>query len=263
MQLDGLVNKYYRYLNENDLYIWDYISSHREECEKLSIDQLAYKCHVSRTTILRFAQKLSLKGYGELKVMLKLDNQKSKEILNDIDTVCQSYQMVADNIRNLDCTKIFEKLDSARNVYIYGVGMIQSSIKKEFKRIFMPGVVIYSLSGYSETDQILEIVNDQDLFIMISVSGENKFILDFAKRLKVLNVPILSITKLRNNSLAQLSDYNLYVANISFPCAFGNSEYESLTAYFILIEILFLKYNQYKSNKENRRKEDEIRDVNQ
>ena len=78
MQLDELVNEHYRRLNENDLYIWNYISSHRKECEKLAIDQLAFRCNVSRTTILRFAQKISLKGYGELKVLLKMDNQKRR-----------------------------------------------------------------------------------------------------------------------------------------------------------------------------------------
>lgn len=81
MKLDELINKYHKQLNENDLYIWSYISKHRKECETLAIDQLAHKCNVSRTTILRFSQKLSLKGYGELKVYLKLDNEKSKRML--------------------------------------------------------------------------------------------------------------------------------------------------------------------------------------
>ena len=78
MRLDELVIQYYNQLNENDIYNWNYISSHKKECEKLAIDQLAYKCNVSRTTILRFAQKLSLKGYGELKVYFKIDNQMRK-----------------------------------------------------------------------------------------------------------------------------------------------------------------------------------------
>lgn len=261
MQLDELINKHYRRLNENDLHIWNYVSNHRKECEKLAIDQLAYKCNVSRTTVLRFSQKLSLKGYGELKVLLKLDNQRSKETLNDVDTVCRSYQMVADHIRNLDCTSLFEKMDSARNIYVYGVGMIQSSIKKELKRIFMSaGIMIYSLSEYTEAENIFSIVNDQDLFIMISISGENESILDLTKKLKVLNVPILSITRLQNNHLSQLSNYNLYVQDTRFPCTFMTSEYESLTAYFILIEILFIKYNQYKTNQIKQEVHHEIRD---
>ena len=41
MRLEELINKNYNRLNENDLYIWQYISAHRKECEKLSIDDLS------------------------------------------------------------------------------------------------------------------------------------------------------------------------------------------------------------------------------
>ena len=68
MKLAELVNQHYKELSSNDLYIWDYIQAHRKECQNLSIVELAQRCHVSKTTILRFAQKLSLKGYSELKV---------------------------------------------------------------------------------------------------------------------------------------------------------------------------------------------------
>lgn len=256
MKLQELVNKYYQKLNENDLYIWNYISGHRKECEKLAIDQLAYKCNVSRTTVLRFAQKLSLKGYGEMKVLLKMDNQKAKENLDDVDSVQCSYQTVAENIKNLDCTEIFEKMDSARNIYIYGVGMIQSSIKREFKRLFMTaGVIIYNLSGYAEAENVLGIADDRDLFFMISVSGENEFILDLTQKLKVKNVPIVSITCLRDNSLSHLSDFNLYTSDTKIQCMFRNEGYDSLTTYFILMEILFLKYEQYKHKKKEEKHE--------
>ena len=76
-----LINKHYNILNENDIYIWNYISNNKKECESLSIDNLAHKCNVSRTTILRFAQKISLKGYSELKLYLKLENQ----VINEND----------------------------------------------------------------------------------------------------------------------------------------------------------------------------------
>ena len=54
MKLEELINKNYRQLNENDLYIWNYINHHKKECEHLSIDELALRCNVSRSTILRF-----------------------------------------------------------------------------------------------------------------------------------------------------------------------------------------------------------------
>ena len=73
MKLEELVNNNYDKLNENDLYIWKYICSNKRECRRMSIDELAKKCNISRTTISRFTQKLSLEGFGEFKVRLKLE----------------------------------------------------------------------------------------------------------------------------------------------------------------------------------------------
>ena len=75
MRLEELVNKHYDKLNHSDLYIWKYIFNHKKDCCNLTIDELANRCNVSRTTILRFAQKLSLKGYSELKIYLKWESE--------------------------------------------------------------------------------------------------------------------------------------------------------------------------------------------
>ena len=250
MKLEELINKYYDQLNANDFHIWNYISNNKHECQKMAIDQLAYKCNVSRTTILRFAQKISLKGYSELKLYLKLENEEKKISTNETEMVCETYLSVIKNIKDKDCTELFKKIDSARNIFIYGVGMVQSSIKKELKRIFMTaGKILYDLSGYKESEISLSMVNSDDLFIIISVSGENDFIIDFASKLKVRNIPILSITKMKENTLAQMSDYNLYISSVTFLDTLKDVSYDSVTSYFILVEILFFKYIEYLKEK--------------
>lgn len=253
MKLDELVNKYNKHLNESDLHIWKYIADNRKKCETLTIDQLAYKCNVSRTTILRFAQKLSLKGYGELKFYLKLDNEKSTENISNLEIVCDAYNEVIKNIKEKDCTEIFDEIDKAKTLYVYGIGMVQSSIKKEIKRIFLTaGKVFYDLGGYTEASTITDLATEEDLFFIISMSGENKFILEFAKDLKIRNITIVSITKLKDNSLAKISDYNLYTSTAFIPKIVNDTDFESLTSYFILIDILFLKYMEYKTQKEKK-----------
>ena len=55
---------------------------------------------------------------------------------DNVDLVCSNYDKVIKSIKK-DCTEIFKVIDSARNIYVYGVGMIQSSVKKELRRAFM------------------------------------------------------------------------------------------------------------------------------
>ena len=252
MKLDMLVNKYYGQLNDNDLFIWNYISKNRVECERMTIDQLAYKCSVSRTTILRFAQKLSLKGYGELKVYLKLDNEKATENTNNLNSICNSYYDVIKRMREKDCREICKNIDKAKCLYIYGIGMVQSSIRKEIKRTFLSGnKVFYDVGNYTEARNVTRMVKEDDLCILISVSGENEDLLEIAKELKLKNVTILSITRLKENSLARISDLNLYITTAIIDDFPSKTKYESVTAYFILIEILFMKYMEYKEQQKN------------
>jgi RpiR family transcriptional regulator, glv operon transcriptional regulator len=103
MRLEELVNKFHQHLNQTDEMIWKYIYHHKIECRKMSIHQLAAACNVSSTTIVRFAQKLSLDGFSDLKTMLKIE---------------------------ADLISIPED-DAIKKIYV------QSNVVKELKRLFL------------------------------------------------------------------------------------------------------------------------------
>ena len=73
--MEELIQKKFDILNENDLQIWAYIVRHKEQCKQTSIQQLAVFCHVSHTTILRFAKKLGFSGYSEMRSFLKWEDK--------------------------------------------------------------------------------------------------------------------------------------------------------------------------------------------
>ena len=64
MTLDELVESHYDELNENDLYIWQYIFHHKTECQKMSIQQLLMPAMFLITSIIRFTKKIGLDGYS-------------------------------------------------------------------------------------------------------------------------------------------------------------------------------------------------------
>lgn len=243
MSIDELVNIHYDNLNQNDLYIWKYIHSNKKQCCSLTIEELASKCNVSRTTILRFAQKLSLKGYSELKVYLNWDVSKAKE--NEgihIDSAFDSYEKAISDLRKKDFTEVCKLIHDSNRVFIYGTGQIQKSIAEELKRIFLNAEkYFYIIGGPNEMNIILNTIKPDDLVIFISMNGESDEVTGFAKVLKVINIPTVSMTRLTENKLARLCNENIYTNTANINLNYGYS-YETTTIFFVLIEILFLKY---------------------
>ncbi len=58
MKFEEIVNRHKKFLNQTDLMILQFILNHRNQMRHISIHDLAKKCCVSSTTIVRFAQKL-------------------------------------------------------------------------------------------------------------------------------------------------------------------------------------------------------------
>lgn len=250
MSVEELVNEKYAQLSESDRAVWKYISSHRQECQNLSIEVMAKRCCVSRSAVMRFAQKLGFHGFAELKVFLKIDGQAS-DVSDQYMQVRAGYDSVIENVEKKDCSDIFAAMDAARRLYICGEGMVQSSIKKEFKRIFMSaGCMIYDVPAGQELFNLLPIMSGEDFCILISVSGENEKMVQAARHLRVRGTQMLSITKNRDNTLAHLCDYHLYVEQSAYIRTPTQWLYESTTSYFILIDVLFLKYLEYRKRKE-------------
>lgn len=261
MELEARINRCRAELSDNDMLVWEYIQKNRRICERLPIDELGARCHVSRTTVLRFAKKIGFTGYGELKLHLKMDNEQRERAtaVGSIERVRAAYNHIIDEMKEMDCDALFEQIDSAANLYLFGSGMVQSAVSKELHRIFLAAdKLFYPINGGTEVNTLLANVTAKDLVVLLSVSGESKQVLRLAHALRVRKIPTVSITKMRENTLAQLCDFKLYISTtVLHPCL-PDSHYESTTGFFILAEILFLKYLAYR---ERRRKQDEAGDA--
>lgn len=242
MHLEELINRNYAQLNENDHYIWNYISTHRKECERLPIEALALHCHVSRTTILRFSQRLGLKGYAELKVLLRMDNEASQELQTGVELVYDTYTKYMDEIKRRDYSAVIEYISKAKNAYVFGTGSIQNNVAAEIKRSFLiVGKLFFTITSANESYVFADIINPEDVIIMISFSGENMQVLEFARKLKARNVPIISITVSRNNTLSHMADEALFV-DVPDICNPLGPRYQGLVSYFLLLDFILVKY---------------------
>lgn len=251
MRIEEMVFSSYNKLNETDLIIWKYISANKNHCSKISINELAEKCNVSRATITRFVKKLGLNGFSEFKVLLSWESD-GTNILEEqsFDIACNSIIKYVEDQKDKNYDVLCKLLYEAKTIYAYGSGDIQSVVAKQIKRMFLScNEIIYDFEGRTFDDAFYNVVSKDDVIILISLSGDNENILNIARRLKVIGTKIISITDFKNNMLTDLSDESIYISAANISLLKTHPMYKLTMIYFILIELLFIKYSIYKKHR--------------
>ncbi|RGZ00874.1 MurR/RpiR family transcriptional regulator [Clostridium sp. AM58-1XD] len=246
MRLENLINENFDELNENDMMIWRYIQSHKKECCSISIVELAQKCCISRTTISRFTQKLSFEGFREFKIRLKLEFEQ-EQIQNALllDDVCMNYAKCIQTVKETDMNEICEYISKADRLFVFGTGEVQNAAAQMIKRMFLNAKRFFvTLYGKSEVTMAMEDLGPRDFVIIISLSGENHLAVETAKKLRGKGVYILSITGLSNNTVAKMSNKNLFITTTKLMNT-GGVSLETCSSYFNIAELLCVKYLMY------------------
>lgn len=251
MNFNELINKNYKTLNENDIHILKYIISNKEKVSNMRIEDLSDLCNISRTTILRLSKKLGFKGYSEFKTFLKWDIVSKQTIENNkIQEVERSFNETIMLLKSKNIDEMCEAIDKSNRVFVYGTGNAQEIFSEELKRLFLfHHKYLHVIKGEKELDVSIENFNESDLIIMVSHSGNSPFIQGRLHEIKLRRAKILSITTLESNYLASSADYSLYGYSATYNLV-KNEEYNSSFFYFIILEMLFIRFSEYMINKE-------------
>ena len=246
MTLSELVSNNYDTLNENDFYIYQYIVHHQKEVQKMTIYELAEQCNISHTSILRFAKKLGLDGFGELKVYLKWELNRKKSFDRDkVSLIVGEYNDIINDLLHKDMEELLEKIHNAKRVYIYATEQAQYQVAQEMKREFIhSGKLMVVVDGLAELDFLLMQALKDDFFIIISQFGDNESAVCLAKALKNLNIPSLGIALNYKSELAKYVDY--YIGYKTEWIQIGKEEqYHCSVPLFLIANMLFIKYIEF------------------
>ena len=249
MDIGQLVKKHFTLLNHNDLQIWNYICMHKRECQDMSIYTLAQHCHVSHATVLRFTKKIGLKGYSDLKTYLRFEADKEMAYSEQsIDFIRQDYLTLYDYLKHKDCSNIFRCMDKAGKIYAYGTGQVQENATRELKRVFLSAhLPIYRIEGYTETTSILNSMHEGDVIFIFPQHTSQKLLTAFVKALHERKVHIVFIAKMGDEVPVKEIDDSIVLMTRSIPTGVKETLYESSTFYFMAVELLFLKYLEYRN----------------
>lgn len=250
MHFADIVNQNYTDLNETDLAMSKYIVDHPKKIPDMSTQEFAKACLSSKSSVIRFAQKLGFTGFGELRNFLKWQDHEDtlEQHLDFRKQIMKDAKKTMDYIEAAEWEEIYQKIKNSRNIYILSTGVTQQSQAAELQRLFLligkPAQMIPASAQSNEFRRIIERLTDEDIIFVLSLSGENTHLENVLNTLSIRNSVIVSVTSLQNNWLSGRADYNLYASTSRSPLP-KDWWLQTASSFFILIEAFAFGYMDY------------------
>lgn len=217
---------------------------------------MSERIDVSPASITRFCKKLQFNSFQELKyALLKEASSKGKNqstptiIIGYYESIIQStVQFITDEqIKNI--TRL---IMNANKVVFCGIGN-SGMIAQEFNsRVERMGISSQSIIDSHRMILKASMLQDDDLLICISYSGETQSIVDTAKLAKENGVKVIAISNYENTSLAKTSDETILISSYLYMDdeKFINTQISSL----FVLDILTYELLQNEQLLNNRKK---------
>ncbi|ENP8322118.1 MurR/RpiR family transcriptional regulator [Vibrio vulnificus] len=255
LSFNTLVSTRCNELTQTEIRIVEFIQGNRESFVKMSTAKLARTVGVGEASIIRFTKKLGYKGLPELKGQLRGEIEETSPrftTVTSMDEATDSMQAIANQLAQSTHTAISdtlalqteEKLDAvasylnkADHIYFYGIGMSAISAlhaKYRFMR------VMSNVDALVDNHTLIlnsNNVNEDDVVIAISHSGESKNTIEALKRVKARGATTIVISKFERSSLSQYADVMLLTGGTSNPYESDSSTITAAQTY--VLDLLF------------------------
>lgn len=198
-------------LNELELFVYKYVTSHLEECKTMTIRDLSTQSHVSSTTILRFLKKMGFEGFSDFKYVLRHQDQQMEK-----NEISQDLQPVAQFLDQANSIEYAEKIEGAARLIaqsntrlFFGMGSSGSLGQYGARILSNYGLLTLAITDPFQPQPISARDYSKTLIILLSVSGETEEVITQASYYRQNGAKALAITANNNSTLAKIVDYNL------------------------------------------------------
>ncbi len=244
----------YYHLTASERKVSDYVLTHHEQVQFMSITQLADECNVAEATVSRFCRNLRLSGFNAFKIELAKHSAAQaaqKDQPQDPDAPQGRFQQVArttmdaigQTLELTDPEKIqqaVELLAQARRVMCIGAGgsMIMAS---ECAHLFSTVTGKFSAVSDSHSQMSATATMGSDEVIMLfSYSGATTSGLQALELAKSRGIPTILVTRFNKSPAAKLATVVLRCGSNEGPFQFGSVP--AKVAQLIIMDILFQEY---------------------
>lgn len=220
----GRIKMQYASLSKAQKRIANYILNHREAVIHYSITTMAQKTGTVPSTITRFCQALSYKGFSELKVYMEknlasplamdVPIQKSDTIQVVIQKLMNTFQnVVSDTMRTLDGKTLIRVVDAiinAKNIVFFGQS--GGSISALFAQQLLLRINLLSqmVSGQVDMNLAASTLGKGDVAIGIAYTGEVRSVIEAMTTAKHNKATVIAITANPASTMGKLANLKLF-----------------------------------------------------
>lgn len=219
MKYDDLIAKHFDGLTRSEKKVADYVLKARNKIIYTTMSDIKARAKVGDATIIRFCQKLGYKGFSDFKIEVakedfsKQGQTRPVDYYDDIaNYLSDALQATANLIKADSLNQAIDLLNSAKEIYIFGVGG-SGEVGISFSSILLRvGIKATTISDPHIQAQIASLLNADNLVIGISLSGRTKDTFDSLQIAKENGAKILAMTNYQTSPIAQLADVVLQTA---------------------------------------------------
>lgn len=181
----------------------------------MSITELAAQLKVAEATVVRFCKKLGYNGFQDFKLSLskELGTAAQSDMSSPVERIARqmtdAINATAQGVDYEKCLEIAGKLIGARNIGAFGVGNSAVTAMEISNVLARIGIHVTMTPDPHMQAMIASNMGQDDVVILISVSGSTKDIIDVAEIARKNGVKIVVITCYDRSPLAKYGDYVL------------------------------------------------------
>lgn len=248
-------------ISPSEKLIADYLLDKKEKIKNLSTRDIARETYTSSSTVVRFAQKLNYNGFNDLK----------EDYLNELNYISTHFIDIDpnypfnnnDNIMTIagkmsslfietinDSLSLIEHdslqkatylLKNTNRIFLYSIStsaLLAEIFKQKMTRINKEVVSELLVGEYGFHSNLIK---DNDCALFISYTGQSPNVIQYAKKLKEKNIPIIVISSIGDNELKQYADIVLHLSTREKQY----SKISSFTSEYSTLYVLDLLYACY------------------
>lgn len=214
-----------------------YVIESPQEVTGLTVHQLAEKCEVASSAVIRFCKSIQLQGFAELKIELarelgsnreeKKSSVPSVEHESGTEGVVRKVfgagmQTLQDTLDMLDFSKVkqmSEALVQAKHIFLFGVGTSSTVVIDAQYRLSQLGLWATACTDILLMRVTAANLEEGDVVLAVSHSGRTKAVVDAARLAKKKGATVIAITSFTDSILYKESDLaaTVFADDVTYP----------------------------------------------